>query len=405
VKVLLIAPFFDRTVPGESWCTYKWVRGISEKCDATVLTTHSFDWNPVDSPAPARAIVNWEFRPLSGRMARLGYELKPQYMGFYLRARRWIKAERRRGWSFDLVHQVNPVAVRYPSPVVGLGVTYLTGPHAGSLPTPSGFLSEGNDDQWFRKLRALDGWRIRHDPWLKNSLAGAASVMGVAPYLNDLLRPAGVKRFDVMAETGPEVVVAESKPEPSADRPLRLLFVGRVIWTKGVIHAIQAVALAASRAKITLDIVGTGDMADACRAEAERLSVSHIVTFHGRRPRTEVYQWYKKCDVFLFPSFREPSGTVVFEALGFGLPIITATTGGPGYVVTPHCGITVNPETPEQYARDLAEAIIRLASNRSLVALMSKAALQRVDEVASWDKRLDRLMTIYRDVLADRKPV
>jgi glycosyltransferase involved in cell wall biosynthesis len=208
-----------------------------------------------------------------------------------------------------------------------------------------------------------------------------------------------------MAETGPDVLVTTPKPEPADGQPLRLLFVGRVIRTKGVLDAIRAVALAAPKVNISFDVIGTGDMLDACVAEAARLSIGHLVKFHGRLPRMEVNEWYRRSDVLLFPSFREPSGNVVFEALGFGLPIIAATTGGPGYVVTPDCGLTVPPETPEQYARDLAEAIVRLASNRSLVASMSKAALQRVDEVASWDKRLDRLMTIYREVLRDRKPV
>jgi glycosyltransferase involved in cell wall biosynthesis len=208
-----------------------------------------------------------------------------------------------------------------------------------------------------------------------------------------------------MAETGPDVLVTTPKPEPADGQPLRLLFVGRVIRTKGVIDAIRAVALAAPKVNVSFDVVGTGDMIESCVTEAARLGVGHLVTFHGRLPRTEVNEWYRRSDVLLFPSFREPSGNVVFEALGFALPIITATAGGPGYVVTADCGITVNPETPEQYARDLAEAIVRLASNRSLVASMSRAALHRVDEVASWDKRLDRLMTIYREVLADCRPV
>jgi glycosyltransferase involved in cell wall biosynthesis len=217
-----------------------------------------------------------------------------------------------------------------------------------------------------------------------------------------MFMPAALRRFDVMAETGPDVLVTTPKPEPAGGQPLRLLFVGRVIRTKGVIDAVRAVALAAPKVNISFDVVGTGDMVESCMTEAARLRVSHLVTFHGRLPRTEVNEWYRRSDVLLFPSFREPSGNVVFEALGFALPIITATAGGPGYVVTPDCGITVPPETPEQYAHDLAEAIVRLASNRSLVASMSAAALRRVDEVASWDKRLDRLMTIYREVMEGR---
>ncbi len=405
MRVLLIAPDFDRAVPGESWSTFKWVQGISDRCQATILTTHVRGWSASSSGVGASEIVNWEREPLRGKLARFGYELKPYYLRFYWQARRWIRRELRSGRSFDLIHQVSPLALRYPSPAAGLGLTYLTGPHAGSLPTPEGFQSEYSDGQWYRKLRGVDRWRIRNDPWLRASFSGAACVIGVAPYVGEVLRPAALRRFDVMAETGPDVLVTTPKRQPADGQPLRLLFVGRVIRTKGVIDAIRAVALAARKANISFDVVGTGDTVEACVAEAARLGVSHLVTFHGRLPRTEVNEWYRKSDVLLFPSFREPSGNVVFEALGFALPIITATTGGPGYVVTSDCGITVNPETPDQYARDLAEAIVRLASDRPLVTSMSAAALRRVDEVASWDRRFDRLMTIYRDLLADRRPM
>ncbi len=395
MNVLLIAPDFDQTIVGESWCTYKWVQGISERCEATVLTTHGRGWSRGESPVRAREVVNWEHRKLRGRMARFGYELKPHYIQFYGRARGWMKDQLRRGWTFDLVHQINPVALRYPSPAARLGVRYITGPHAGSLPTPPGFQAESSDRQWYRKLRALDRWRLDHDPWLRTSFAGAACVIGVAPYVGELLR---VRRFEVMAETGAEEVVTSPKQAPPSNRPLRLLFVGRVIRTKGVMDAIRAVALAAQRVWITFDVVGVGDSRETCEAEARRLGISDIVTFHGRLPREQVYECYRKCDVFLFPSFREPSGTVVFEALGFGCPIITATTGGPGHVVNHECGITVEPQTPEQYARGLADAIVRLASDGALVASMSVGALRRVEDVASWQRRLDRLMALYREV-------
>lgn len=396
LRVLLIAPYFDQTAPGEAWCTYMWVKAISEVCDVTVLTTHRADWNGSRSPIDAREVVNWTHFSLEGRWRRMGFELKPDYVLFYFRARRWIKQRIRQGFDFDIVHQLNPVSIRYPSPAQGLGIPYVVGPHAGSLSTPPAFATESPEKDWFRKLRGLDLWRVKHDPLLRKSFADAAVVLGVAPYVGELLAPAHPQRFEVMAETGPEFIQAEPKEPVPADRPLRLLFVGRVIRTKGVIDAIRAVAIAAQTCDITFDVVGRGDMLEACKAEAARLGVADIVKFHGRLLRQEVYEWYRRSDVFLFPSFREPSGTVVFEAMGFGLPLITSTVGGPAYVVTPECGERVEPIDPAQYATQLAQAISRLAADRPRIRAMSAAALARVREVASWDRRLDRLLEIYQ---------
>jgi len=399
LRILLIAPNFDRNVAGESWCTFKWVEGISKRFETTVLTTHPKGWDATDTGVAAKQVVNWEYKLLPGVFARLQHELKPQYVTFYLRARRWIKQKITTGFPFDLVHQINPVAVRYPSPAAGLGLKYILGPHAGSIATPSGFREECRDQQWYRKLRNIDQWRIAHDPLLRRSFAEAALVLGVAPYMRDILAPAKIKRFELMAETGPKEIVNKPKTPSPENQPLRLLFVGRVIRTKGVIDGIRAVAIARKSCNITFDIIGTGDMMDECRLEAAKLGVSDIVTLHGRIPRESVFSWYEKSDVFLFPSFREPSGTVVFESMGFGLPLITSTIGGPGHVITPDCGIRVAPDSPEAFASGLAEAIVRLATNRPLVAEMSGAALQRVDEVASWERRLDRLADYYQEAV------
>ncbi len=399
-KVLVIAPYFDKNVAGESWCTYKWVEGICKRCDATVLTTHTPNWDPAASPIQAAELVNWTHTKLKGKLARLDNELKPHYLKFYRLARRWIKERLAQGESFDLVHQVNPVALRYPSPAAGLGLPYILGPHAGSLPTPIGFRTEYSDKQWFRKIRSLDALRIRFDPWLRRSFSQASLVLGVAPYVEEFLSPIGIKRFEIMAETGPDQILdAPIEREELTDRPLRLIFVGRIIRTKGVIDAIRAVAIAAKSSNVTLEVIGIGDMLEACKAEATRLGVADKVNFHGRIPRSEVFEWYKRCDVFLFPSFREPSGTVVFEALGFGLPLITARNGGPGYVITDDCGFLVDPTTPEQYAKDLAKAIAHIDQNRADLPQLSAGALKRVREVADWEIRFEKLIGFYHETI------
>jgi glycosyltransferase involved in cell wall biosynthesis len=400
MRVLVLAPYFDRDTPGESWSTYKWVEGISARCEATVLTSHGPGWQAGRSPLADPELVNWTHPTLTGRFARIDWELKPHYALFYWRARRWIRQALRAGVRFDVIHQVNPLSLRYPSPAAGLGVKYVLGPHAGSLPTPKGFERECGEKLWYRRLRRLDAWRIQHDPLLRKSFAGASAVLGVAPYVEEFLRPVGIQRFEIMAETGPDVVVDEPKPLPETGRPLRLLFVGRIIRTKGVIDAIRAVAIAAKTCQVTFDVVGVGDHMVACVEETRRLGVSHLVTFQGRKNRAEVYEHYRRADALLFPSFREPSGNVVFEALGFGLPVVSANVGGPGHVITPLCGIKVDVGSPEHYASDLAAAIITLDQNRSRLPLLSKAALERVRQVGGWNTRLSQLIELYREVTA-----
>ena len=398
LKVLLIAPFFDKSVPGESWSTYKWVEGISAACEVTVLTVHRAGWDVKESPTFASRVVNWTEPKLPGMQGRLAWELKPGYILFYFKARRWIREALRRGESFDLIHQINPLALRYPSPARGLGIPYLIGPLAGSLETPVGFDEVAREKIWFRKLRGLDRFRFRYDPWLKSTYSGAAAVIGVAPYVRELLTPCAPPRFEIMAETGVEALVASPKTAPVPGEPLRLLFVGRLIRTKGVLDGIRALARCADRVNARLDVIGTGDLLEECKAEADKLGIADRVTFHGHLSRDEVFEWYCRSHVFLFPSFREPSGNVVFEAMSQGLPVITSTVGGPGYVVEESCGISVTPDDPESYATRLAEAIAELADHPERITALSAGALRRMEFLALWPGKIDGLLSLYAEV-------
>jgi glycosyltransferase involved in cell wall biosynthesis len=403
MRILLLAPNFDAQTPGESWSTYKWVQGVSERCVAAVLTQHRADWNPAGSPVRAE-VVNFTEPNLPGLNGRIAWELKPGYVPFYFRARSWIKAALRRGEKFDLIHQINPLALRYPCPARGLGIPYIVGPLAGSLATPEALRASTPEKQWYRKLRALDGLRLRHDPWLRNSYGGAAAIIGVAPYVEELLHASRPARFALMCETGVESLADGPKSPPANGEPLRLLFVGRLIRTKGILEAIEAVAQAAPRAKILFDILGTGDLAGECERKVKELNLGSVVTLHGRRPRNEVFQWYDRSHVFLFPSYREPSGNVVLEAMSRGLPVISSSVGGPGYVVTDSCGIRVAPGSREKMISDLADAIVDLAGNPTRLAACSAGALERMRETALWPNKIELLLRLYADVVGNQPP-
>lgn len=398
MRVLLIAPGYDADTPGESWSTYKWVQGISERCETVVLSQHKPGWDAGRSPVAAQQIVTWDEPRLPGLNGRVAWELKPGYAFFYQRARRWLKKAMARGEHFDLVHQINPLALRYPCPARGLGVRYVIGPLAGSLDTPPALRATTPERQWYRKLRTLDAVRLRRDPWLRGSYAGAAAVIGVAPYVGELLAPCTPERFELMAETGVEDVAGTSREPPAPGEPLRLLFAGRLIRTKGIIEAIEAVAEARRRCRLTFDILGTGDLAAECDALVARLGLRDIVRLHGRQPREEVFRWYDRSHVFLFPSYREPSGNVVFEAMGRGLPVITSTIGGPGYMVTPDVGITVAPDSRADFIHRLGDAIVRMAQQPELLLSCSRAAEVKIRRVAYWPAKVEALIGLYREL-------
>lgn len=398
LKLILIAPACDGQDVGEAWVAYQWVRCLTSRHEVTVLTYYKRGHTPLSRQLPDVRTIEWAEPSVLGRAERFNSMLKPAYVPFYFRARRWIQAALARGERFDVAHQPTPVAPRYPSPVAGLGIPFVIGPVGGSMQSPDGFRAEESTTAWYVRLRGLDRLRLRRDPWLRRTYRQADCVLGIAPYVTGLLAGIPVKRFEVMCDTG-----LERLPEP-VDRPRRggdvqLLFVGRLVRTKGARDAIRALSLIRGL-PARLDIVGDGFDRGACEALANELELAGRVRFHGWLPRTRIDEFYRSADVFVFPSYREPGGTVTFEAMGHGLPVVVSDLGGPGVVVDDTCGIRVHPESPDQYARDLATALTRLVTDPDLRRSLGEGARCRAAEIGLWDGKATQLETICDKVIA-----
>jgi glycosyltransferase involved in cell wall biosynthesis len=332
-----------------------------------------------------------------GRAERLNSLLKPGYLPFYLRARRWIRRSIARGEVFDLAYQPVPVAMRYPSPVAGLGIPYIIGPVGGSLPSPEGFAGAEDAAPWYIGLRRLDRFRMSHDPLLRRTYEQASCVLGIAPYVRDFLADVALRRFEIMSETGIEQL-PESVNRAAREGEVRLLFVGRLVRTKGARDAIRALSHV-SQLPLVLDIVGDGFDRSACEALTAELGLAERVRFHGWLQREQVHDFYQAADIFVFPSYREPGGNVAFEAMGYGLPLIVSEVGGPGAAVDESCGIRLRPESPDQYARDIATAMTRLVEDQVLRLSLGEGARRRVSAIGLWDSKVDRLDAICRDLI------
>ncbi len=402
VRLLLVAPTADPTDVGEAWVAYQWAAHLGSRHDVTLLTYRKRSRPSVVQALPHLRVVEWEEPPLLGRAERLNSLMKPGYLAFHARARRWIRAARARGEVFDVAHQPLPVAMRYPSPLRGSGIPYVIGPVGGSLGSPAAFEIEDTAPP-YTALRRLDGWRLRHDPLLRATYAEAACVLGIAPYVADALAAVPLRALGLMPETALETLPEAVQREGAESRPLRLLFVGRLVRTKGARDAIAALAHLRD-VPLVLDVVGDGFDRAECERTARDLDVAERVRFHGACSRDRVRQFYREADVFVFPSYREPGGNVAFEAMGHGLPAVVCDRGGPGHVVTDECGIRVRPESPDQLARALAGAVRRLAADPDLRAAMGRAARERVAAVGLWETKIDQVDALYARLVREGVP-
>lgn len=404
LRVAVIGPTADRTDVGESHSTWHWTSGLGEVCDVTLLTYVKSGRLSAASTLPHVRVVEWSDLPIPASLERINAMVHPGYVKFFMKARRWLKRAIRDGERFDLIHQIAPLAPRYPSPAVGLGIPYIVGPLAGGLPTPPAFRPEMKGQPFYMHLRELDPLRLRYDCLLRRTLSEASLVIGVAPYVRDLLHSIPLVDFDCESEIGISSLPAPT-PRDFSVRPFRLLYVGRIVRTKGLRDAVRALGQC-RELDWTLDVFGAGNDLDACRREAASLALGDRVRFHGRVARADLDRWYRESHLFLFPSFREPSGNVIIEAMAWGLPIVTCDRGGPGFVAPTDAAFHVTPDSPESLKRQLGQAIRRAMAEPETCAKMSATARATIQGSFLWTSKIDRMCDRYRRVLnqAQRQP-
>lgn len=76
--------------------------------------------------------------------------------------------------------------------------------------------------------------------------------------------------------------------------------------------------------------IGDGEMRPSLEKEVERLKLGNDVLFLGFKNQSELPSYYELCDVFVLPSFHEPWGLVVNEAMNAGRAVIVTDQVGSG---------------------------------------------------------------------------
>jgi glycosyltransferase involved in cell wall biosynthesis len=400
LRVLLVSPYVSKLSTGEAFIAFKWAEALQDLVDLTVLSFQSPRHTPLQEQLPRATVITWPQIQSFQRAKRFAAMLKPEWPIFMAKVSAYLSANAE---NFDIGHQIMPQAMRYSTPFAAFGLPYVIGPLGGSLATPSGFAQEMGKAKWYTRLRAVDSFRLRHDPWLRRGYKNAELVLGVAPYVRDHLADIPLKRYANVLELGIDDVVPFShRPKAEVNR-LRLLHVGRGVRTKGLRDAIRAMALLKDQLDLTLTSAGEGEDIDACRQEAARLGIADRVRFLGLRPRAEIESLYAQSDVFLFPSFREPAGNVLYEAMRWGLPVITAARGGPDFIVDESTGIRVPVTTPDRFAKDIAAAIQRLAGDQTLRERMGEAGRAKVAREGLWPIKAQGMVQEYHRCLQGRQ--
>lgn len=157
------------------------------------------------------------------------------------------------------------------------------------------------------------------------------------------------------------------------------------------------VAAAGLPASVHLLLVGEGDQRRIYEAKAKELGIADRCHFAGHVPQDDLPSAYRSMDVFAFPSTNgaEAFGLVAAEAMACGVPVVASDLPGVRTVVkNGETGILV----PSKDVAALRGAFERLLGDESLRREYGIAAHRLAAERFDWNRHVDGLMEVYREV-------
>ena len=222
------------------------------------------------------------------------------------------------------------------------------------------------------------------------------------------LKKLGYKGDYLLMENGVDMKRHISSPEliakatSSYDLPEGVptfLFVGRLMWYKGLRIILDALDILNSRGiDFRMVFVGKGQEAEEIITYCSELGLDNKCFFTGPvYDREELAAWYSRADLFLFPSTFDTNGLVVREASACSLGSVLikdscasegVTDGEDGLLIDENC-------------MSLAKCLMQMIEHPDVMHRIGKTASENL--YLSWDDAVERAMKRYEVVIDNFK--
>ncbi len=177
-----------------------------------------------------------------------------------------------------------------------------------------------------------------------------------------------------------------------------VLFVGRLVYEKGVHVLVNAIPKVSEKANTKTVIVGNGYMKEQISGIVKGLGIDQKVMFTGFVDDNTLRRLQTCADVSVVPSLFEPFGIVALEAMAAKSPVVVSDTGGLAEIVDHDVdGIKVYTNNPDS----LAWGITRVLADIKNADRLRNNAYKKIQGKYNWDRIAKQTTDVYRTVLND----
>jgi len=265
--------------------------------------------------------------------------------------------------------------------------------------------------QGYPVLFFIHGWRwplfekIKESKFLKklftNNIQKSDKILVLSKGFKKSLVELGIDEKKICLTS---MMIESKKYEPDEKEfrePYNVLFCSKVSKGKGPFELLDSVPKVLDEfPKTKFIFMGDGPCLDDVKNNASEMGIENNVIFTGYKTGYDKIKWYKKSDLFVFPSYTEGFPNVYLEALAAGLPVIATPVGALKYALKDGKNgykLSSAPAKPEE----ITDKIINLLGSPNRMKEISRRNLEEAKDKYDVEAVTEQIESIYEEVIKE----
>lgn len=395
MKILYIAFECNPYRGSEAYCGWSWVRTMMEKHEVHVITRPENQKgieSYIEKNPDSKLWVNYCSVPVSKYLKiSKGYQFM-LYFNLWTNRVYKVAKELHEKEHYDYIHQVTLGDFRFTGQCWKLNAKFVFGPVGGGQITPSVF-SEYTKMHWKEErlrefINISTTWKLSYKKAInKASLiysANEETKQRIDKRLKDKTKSL------LLTENGinQELIDIQKNKTLKEKEKVVILWSGRMIYRKGLMFLLEVISTINSKTPFEVWLFGNGPESSALKKYVAEKHLESIVYFKGAVSYEEMQKSYENADIFAFPSLRETTGTVLFEAMVNKLAIITFNQNGGKLLLQNGCGVLVDVyDELEKVKECFAEELTKLIENYAYRKKIAESAFEKLEANYTWEQK------------------